>query len=475
VRTQHKNLYNLIQRLFIAVIIAALLPVQLASAQESSPAVEPATTAVPDWLEPRGLSIVDMVGLVPESHLADAILAFDPGVVQYESGQRDGNTVTINVRISPNYYNNGTTTLFSCVGQTAYRDQWPVTVPASSVRIYSGNQDVTQKIVYIHYWESGQIQPIRNPYGNPSDRYPSNQIPSPTFVDGALQLPANSGCNLHLAGDYGDLTAQYTFITASPIQIETLGSQTFTFQSYIGPGGAGRLESLRSQMEGRFPGIRHDKFPLTVPDGADYAFVHYPPTPVMPNPFGDIERNQRQPASGTYRFSTGVNNVLSVDHTASMGMPIFGQWQDADQAPGTSSLPFFSSTTILASPEYFVPTGIGYDPCMTNGGCSTELLDAIYNATMPMTIYYYRVTRTRGGLNRIPLTQVGPAWSPGRSVELREDTELLTAAQVANGEKLYLPLIQSEIISTPEPDDAAGCPCGWFDNLGRMFDYIPPQ
>lgn len=456
-------------------LITVLLSAQLIHAQEDTPTtVEPASPSAIDWLEPRGLSIVDMVGLVPEEHLNNAILAFDQGIVQYESGQRNGNTVTINVRIYPNFYDNGAVALFNCVGQSAFFDQWPVAVPESSVRFYSGNQDVTQKIVHVQYWVTGQIQPIRNPHDSPAERYPSAQITSPTFVNGALQLPANSGCRLRMAGGYDDLTAQYTFTTASPIQIEALGSQTFSFQSYIGPGEAGRLNSLRSQMEARWPGIRHDKFPLTIPAGADYAFVNYPPTPVMPNPFGDIERNQRQPASGTYRFSTGVDNVLSVDHTASMGMPIFGQWQDSGQAWGTTFLPFFKGTAILASPEYFVPTGIGYDPCMTNGGCPESLLNAIYNATMSMTIYYYRVTRTQGGLNRIPLRQVGSEWSPGRSANIAE-REAITAAKVVNETQIYLPLIQSVTVSEPEPDDPTGCPCGWFDSIGRMFDYIPPQ
>ncbi len=45
---------------------------------------------VPDWLEPRGLSVVDLVGFVPETDLQGAIIAFkaDAGIAQYIEGQR---------------------------------------------------------------------------------------------------------------------------------------------------------------------------------------------------------------------------------------------------------------------------------------------------------------------------------------------------------------------------------------------------
>src|SRR5690606_9987732 len=108
-----------------------------------------------------------------------------------------------------------------------------------------------------------------------------------------------------------------------------------------------------------------------------------------------------------------------------------------------------------------------------------DLLDAIYNATAPMTIHYYQVTRTLQGLTRIPLRQVGSPWSPGRSAaEPAVDTQVVAEqpARVNAQTNLYLPsVLKVQPAPPPEPDDPAGCPCGWFDALGRMFDYIPPQ
>ena len=58
-----------------------------------------------DWLEPRGLSIVDLVGVVPEEHLRGSILVFTggSGILRYLEGRRDGNRVTIKVDVSPRY------------------------------------------------------------------------------------------------------------------------------------------------------------------------------------------------------------------------------------------------------------------------------------------------------------------------------------------------------------------------------------
>ena len=41
---------------------------------------------------------------------------------------------------------------------------------------------------------------------------------------------------------------------------------------------------------------------------------------------------------------------------------------------------------------------------------------------------------------------------------------------------IYLPFV---FTAAPKPQelpegDNNGCPCGWFDGYGRMFDYIPP-
>ncbi len=72
----------------------------------AAPAAEtPVNAAAIDWLEPRGLSIVDLVGVVPEEHLRGSILVFTggSGILRYLEGRRDGNRVTIKVDVSPRY------------------------------------------------------------------------------------------------------------------------------------------------------------------------------------------------------------------------------------------------------------------------------------------------------------------------------------------------------------------------------------
>ncbi len=440
-------------------------------AQETTPQRDDGVAA-PAWLEPRGLNVVDLVGLVPEAHLRDAILSYNgAGILQYVSGQRSGSTVTLQVKASPQYWSGNTH--IGCPGQQADFDQWPSPVPAGTVRVYAAGKDITSSAGYLEYWATGQIWPERNPYGNPAQRYGKQGTSQFTFSGGALQLPANAGCILSLRGIHENLTATFTYQTINPIVAHHLGSQTYQFHSYIGPGGAGRLDSLRQQMQARWP-HRHDKFPITPPAEADYALVIFPPSPVTVGPWTEVDRNFPQPSGGTYRLSGPVNNVLSVDHINSMGLPIRGQWQDADQAPGTSFLPFFNNAAILASPEYFLPPGVPYHPCMTNGGCSNAILEQVYSATAPMTIHYYKVERTQSGLTRIPLKQVGPAWSGARTAQTTVDHRFAPTAKKES--KIYLPFVIRYIPPpAPEPDNPNGCPCGWFDDLGRMFDYIPPQ
>ena len=276
-----------------------------------------------------------------------------------------------------------------------------------------------------------------------------------------------------------NLTATFVVQSVNYLTIETVGQQDFTFRSYIGEGDAGHFASLNSQMNGRF-GNRHDKFQLTPPNGADYLLVKYPPTPVDPY-MGFPEINADQPASGSYRL-VGSGNTLSVDHVNSMALPLAGQWQDADQSGG-NYLKFFSNAGRIAVPEYFVPAGIAYHPCMRNGGCAGDLLDRIYNATMTMSVYYYRVGRIADGLNRVPLRLVGPSWKPGAVAAtvdvaaLGADQENATASAETRkrNEQVYLPYVS---VAVPPPairddGDRNGCPCGWFDSLGRMLDYVP--
>lgn len=422
------------------------------------------TPAAPGWLEPKGLNIVDMVGLVPEEHLRDAIVVFSgEGLVQYVSGQRQGSQVTIDARIYTKELGNDT--YFNCLGQWAYRDQWPSVTPAATMRVYENGTEITSQVRFVQYYPAGQRQPEN---GASTSRYNRTPVEPGTFAgDGALDLAANMGCVLAMPGSHPELTATFVIQNApASVRMVSLGEETFQFHSYIGPGDAGRVDALRSQMSSRY-GDRHDKFTINPPADADYMLAIFPPTPVSPYPTGPVTG----PSSGTYRLAQG-NNILSVDHVNSVGMPIHGQWRDADQSGGAEYLPQIDSVDTIASPEYFVPAGVAYDPCMENGGCPDSLLERIYNSEMTLTVRYYQVERIVNGLDRVPLRQVGTGWSRMAREAL---ATLMEPPWTTANHRSFIPLIAngSDGSGTIPPDDTEGCPCGWFDADGAMLDFTP--
>ncbi len=437
--------------------------------------------ATPAWLEPRAMSVVDLAGLVPDEHLRDAIITFTggAGILQYIEGSREGDLVTIRVKVSPRYPQPGLgTTTMNCLGKRALHDEWPIAVPASTVRIYAGEQDITRRAYAVWHYETGQILPSGNAF-SPEGRYKEyeRQGQAEFATDGSLVLPQNSGCTIFLFGEYADMTAEFRLQAESRIKVTYLGSQTEVFRSYVGGGEAGVLEPLQEQLVARYT-ERHDKFFLSVPPGADYAFIKYPPTPVSPYSGSHIE-NIVLPSSGTYRLGNGHQD-LSVDHTASAAIPIMGQWLDADfskhnEVPvGIDYLMPLPAVDTIASPEYFVPAGIEFDPCMISGTCSSRFLERLFAGEMELIIYYYKIERTRGGLDRIPLRQVGREWQPPRAAS--NDAGEASAASPAT--TTLPPLVYFPVVTVrpePPPDDPAGCPCGWFTPDGRMLDYVPPE
>jgi hypothetical protein len=242
------------------------------------------------------------------------------------------------------------------------------------------------------------------------------------------------------------------------IAIDQLGSQSTIVHSYIGPGAAGLLNSLRNQMQSRF-GRRHEDFRISPPAGTNYILARYPLTPVDPYGYSPYHAG-----AGTYRVRRSGSG-LSVDYTNTMGIPYFGQWQDADQSGGSDYLRHFKDSVAVSSPEYFVPPGISYDPCMTNGGCAAALLDAIYRAEMPLTVYFYRVETTARDLIVVPLKMVGPGWSPSST------TAKAPAAVPNTSHRIYMPTMSSA--APPAAYTGSNCPCGVFTADGRMVNYIP--
>jgi len=456
-RIYMKQLSNRIH--FLIAILIALM------ALGASPTAHAQT---PEWVEPRGVGIVDLIGVVAEAHLQGSIVIFHPGtgMAIYESGTRVGNTVTLTVRYEANPLN-----IFFCPTAIGNRDHWPTAVPASTMRVFSGSVDITSQVnpIYLLY-PARQTTPSAD--STAPERYPRVRSNKVVNSSGAIETPANMGCYYYFEESVTDLRATFTFETPQYIQATYLGSDSDTFRSYIGPGAPGFLGSLQSQMQSRF-GDRHDDLDINPPAGTEFVLFHYPPTPV--DPYGDV--NFRSPGAGTYRIRK-PNGKLSVDHFGTFGIPFYGQFQDSDQSSGREFLPFFSDGVRVSSPEYFVPEGIQYDPCMTNGGCSAALLDRIYDVVMSATVYYYRFERIRGGLTQIPLRQVGPSWSPRvvsagtRTLSAGAEFERrVVAIQSSLDMSVYLPaMFYQELLPA---DDPTNCPCGWFDADLRMVDFVP--
>jgi hypothetical protein len=446
-----------------------------------------------DWLEPRGLSVVDLIGLVPDDYLQGTILSFGEGygITVYESGTRVGDTVVVTATLysrfsAPPWAPNNMLTSFGCLGQTPHFDHMGTVVPQSTLRVYdSTGADVTSQIQYmfITYMDTKQpstdsAQPFR--YLPVDDYGPGRTYPLPLKAEG-LVIPPNSGCQIQIPGaDYYPLTGIFTLSLASSPSVSVLGSQEAIFQSYIGVGSVGIFAPLMRQLESTY-GSRHGRIPLSIAPGSDYILVK---APTMPgDAYTDKEPpyyNADRPSSGTYRLSKDVVN-LSADLTISALFPLKVTWQDADQAPGNLFLPLITEPTELAPPEYVIPTGIAYDNCFTQGDCSPSILQQIYDAEMTLEILYLRVSRPAEG-QWVPVKMAGPAWSPSAAADPQitsdswepqvpmVDISVLASAQaMTTTHSIFLPIVIRQV-EEELPED---CPCGWFDDLGRMLDFAP--
>jgi len=464
-----------------------LLAMEESGAMSSTTGLLPtATASAIDWLEPRGLSIVDLVGIVPENYLVGSILSYTPGygILRYKSGQRTGDTVVITADVYPRFVIDGswTGTMFGCLGQPARIDQFGTVSPASTVRVYNGAVEVTRQIDLYTYVPAGLNKPIRNPkvseWQNQYRYWESDLLRSQFTAEGALVVPANMGCEIIMSNkNYRQLTAVFTLQAPQVVSVEVLSAETFTFHSYVGVGYAGLLAPLVNQLRARF-GDRHERFELHAPAEADYLWLNFPPMPVdmytqFPgNPTGNVDR----PIGGTYRMDTSEG--LSVDHVSSMGLPLRGHWKDMDLAGGTAYLPYMRGAS-MAAPEYFVPAGVAYDSCMIQGNCSQALLDQIYNTPMTMQVMYLKVERV-AYLQMVPLRMVGPSWEPATmaattEVEPREavpENDALDAAEPFSY-FIFLPMTARNYCQLLPDSACTDGPCGWMTTDGRMVDFVP--
>lgn len=475
---------NLIRLIYIILVVMAVLFVRIFSQSSESYAIiradgEKCGTATitsstnVSWLEPRGLNIVDLVGFVPDEYLTGAIISYSPGygIIRYQSGVRAGNTVTITAKVYPRYIKDINTgwsgSLFGCLGQIPRFDQWGSMTPAARMSLYNGSQNITEEVGGYEYIPAGYLLPVGNTYS--FNRYAKVRIEPAPVQDGALNIPASMGCEMWIHWkNYTELTAVYVIQHRPAVSVTLMGTEVFTFYSYIGPGYEGLLKPLVNQLRSKY-GSRHDKFNMNIPEGANYLFLNFPPMPVDPytqfpgNPYDNVNR----PVGGTYRIES--EGGPSVDHVNSMGLPIYGHWIDSDLASYAVYLPHYKQPVRLASPEYFVPAGVSYDPCMISGGCPDWLLEQIYNTPMTMRVLYLKVERTSCGLTRIPLRMVGPKWSGQASLAL----SWVPVSRLSYSYTVFLPMIFRDFCASLPPDDPTGCPCGWFTPEGRMVNFIP--
>ncbi len=490
----------------MGVWLLGIMPLTSAASSEVTETTAPQAT--PTWLEPRGLSVLELVGFVDEAYLRGMIIYDRPGygILRYEAGKRMGNTVTLTATAYTRYDRSWDGTLFGCLGVPPRLDQWPTVVPQTKLRIYtSSGVDITGKTVPHFYVPAGLTQPLRGPDDqsepNKPTRYDRLGAGAPLTRDaqGNLIVPANMGCDLMIPDgtisnnhEYKTLTLVFTAEMEPHITVQVLGTQVMNFKSYIGPGYFGKFEKLAQQMRNTYPG-RHDKIAMTIPAETNYIIINFPATPVdLYANLGDPSNNDNvaYPSGGTYRISFWDNNqeYLSVDFVASMGIPIAGSWIDADQSGNVPYLIYKRQPVAAAAPEYLVPAGVSYNACMLSGTCSSSILSQIYNTSMTMRVIYLKVTRTDCDLQRIPLRMVGNAWVPGMLAQtpaatafpdtspVRTSSALVRASIYASDtltRMTYLPLVLNRLCASPPPDDPEGCPCGWFDSNGRMLGFIP--
>ena len=471
--------------LFSGLLIAIVQGTNRVSGETTEPSFP-----TPNWIEPRGISVLDAVGEVPESHLRDLILIYQAsqGVIQYSSGQRNGNTVTINAKVSFHDTNK-----ILCLGMAGRFDEWPVVVPDGTMRVFSNGNDVTHRVEssYLLY-PAGLHKPTD---GTKSlRRYASQTATTQRDNQGHIVIPANMGCEFDVSGgSLRNVTVEFTFNSPKRIKITPIHHESGQKYSWIGPRGTnsalGVVAGLNNQLwsfndahagRGQYSDIgkladwgRNDGYVIEPSDvaDADYVLHKYPPMPV--NVYIDENANSTNPSigGGSWRINSGKNDYLpSVDHTAGVLIPLRGNWRDSDQSGGSSFLSFFSKFSILTVPEYIVPPGVEYHPCMSNGGCSNAVLASIFRTQFPTDVYFYKVERISADLEQISLKSVGPGWNrSAREVEADVEELLLSMTH-----KIFIPAVEKA--AEPPPDNPnLNCPCGWFDEIGRMYDYVPPK
>jgi hypothetical protein len=305
--------------------------------------------------------------------------------------------------------------------------------------------------------------------------------PLPLGPEG-LEIPANSGCRVFIPGEnLYPLRGVFTVRTEPEPKVELLGSQRATFQSYIGVGGVGIFQPLMRQLRTRYQD-RAGRVNMDIPPGADYVWIQVPPMPG--DAFSDLSSNQpiynaARKSGGTYRLSGEARDLsrdaLSGDLVFAAAFPLKVAWRDADLSGNRPYLPEIEEPRSVATPEYVLPPGIEYDPCFTTGDCSGEILEAIHQAESEILILYLSIDGSWAAGEWRPLEMAGVSWPTVTHTSGHYGSGFLvmprpkTSAEITGTWSVFLPLTLGHTATSPTEN----CPCGWFDQWGRMLDYEP--
>jgi hypothetical protein len=424
------------------------------------------------WVEPRSLNITNLVGQVPDSLLKGVIISAYPwdGIVQFESSSVSGDTIVITTTIYGRLHWGGT--YLGCLGQVPRADEMGSAAPPSHLKVYTpSGLDVTPQITHGNYWPATLTQPLA---GTATWQGRYDYVPlAISHSSQGLDLPANIGCDLYLTGSYTELIGVFTLQrpSATPV-VEVVGTQSATYQSYIGVGEVGRFRPLMDQMQALYP-ERHTYIQMSIPPGADYIYAIYQPMPgdYTGVPYDASDPNRSLPSAGTTRLRA-LN--LSGDLTNFGAFPLNIAWQDADLTPSNATyLPVQRHPSTFTAPEFVIPPGVAYNDCFVFGNCPNTVLDEIYHARASITLVYLSVSPPTSDCKLIPLKFAGPYWTPGvedptppppLSPPLR-GMKRGAASGSGRTHTVYLPALAK----TP---DLSQCPCGYFNTEGQMIGYV---
>ncbi|MBN1400098.1 MAG: hypothetical protein JXA74_04630 [Anaerolineae bacterium] len=456
--------------LFLTCILFGLLGAPMGA---QSPA------AMPPWAEPRALHISDLAGQVPDDVLEGHIVCYggSGGLSTYLDHTWEGAKLRLRVRLYPRYdplEGGGWHTTIATLGHGPAYDHMSSSSPASWVRIYQGGADVTDAALAMNYTDPELRLPV-DPRDNP--RYATadheEDIPRPIPADG-IYLPANWGGYVMLDGRREDLTAMFTFVPSMRPSVTYLGQESVSYPSYIGTGNVGWFASLMDQMRSRYP-ERHPRMALNPPPNANYVLFVYEPMPydvyagMWKEDRALFEANRTQPIGGTVRLAYS-GGMLSQDLTHGGPFPFRVWWQDADQSAGPYLSVFTTSITQITPPEFVVLPGTPYSACFVDGGCSSGVLDDVYNRRAMLTVVYLQVEPIlQQGLIALPLRVADTNWHPGLSAT----PERAPAHALAPGRsRVLLPLIWRQERPPIPIEIPAERPVGFFEpGSGRMLGY----